>query len=238
MTAYRQISLWQLTAIASRDPAYSQKSLQQLTSTRALSNIAFNEKAYSTMSLQLLAFKARRGQHSLIAFSSWSFAEASLDDFDQLDLEMSLSFPGLSRNQLQTDSFCRISFGQMELYSLDKFSYQLDLDISLSLRQFSFHSCSSNSFEKRALHCAALLFRIRFSNKQLQTNAVQSFQLTGQQLTGQQLSFSFVSGGAQLRAFQQTALQPSTLPASTLISLSLAFEAWLNSSKIACIRRR
>ena len=49
-----------------------------LTATRALSIIAFNKKAYSKMSLQLLAFKARRGQHSFIACSSWSFAEVSL----------------------------------------------------------------------------------------------------------------------------------------------------------------
>ena len=142
---------------------------------------------------------------------------------------MSLSFPGLSRNQLQTDSFCRISFEQMELYSLNRFSYQLDLDTSLSLPQFSFHSCSSNSFEKRALHCAALLFRIRFSRNQLQNNSVQSFQLTGQQLC-----LGFVSGGA---SETRASTLPLQLTASTWISLSLAFEAWLKSSKTACSRR-
>ena len=73
----------------------------------------------------------------------------------------------------------------------NKSFHQLDLQISLSLPLFSFHSCSDTSFEHRALHCAALLFRNRLSRNQLTKQ-----QLTGPQLTVQQLCLGFVSGGA------------------------------------------
>ena len=127
-----------------------------------------------------------------------------LDSFDQLDTEMSLSFLAFNKIQLQENSFCTTSFGQEKLYSI----YQLDLDDSLSYQQVSFQSCSSNSLEKKAFQCTALLFRIR---------SVQSFHLTGQQLTGTSFSFSFVSGGAS-----QLALQTLHCTASTFISLSFA----------------
>ena len=127
-----------------------------------------------------------------------------LDSFDQLDLVMSLSFLAFNKIQLQENSFCTTSFGQEELYSI----YQLDLDDSLSYQQVSFQSCSSNSLEKKAFQCTALLFRIR---------SVQSFQLTGQQLTETLFSFSLVSGGAST-----SALQILLCTASTFISLSFA----------------
>ena len=116
---------------------------------------------------------------------------------------------------------------------------QLDRQISLSLSLFSFDSCSNISFEHRALHCAALLFRNRFSRNQLPDRSSQSFQLTkqqltGQQLTGQQLSLGFVSGGVSARA----STTPLQLTALTWISLSLAFRAWLNSASQRACRRR
>ena len=200
--------------------AYSNKSLEQH---------SFQQESLQQDELTASCFQSPTRATQLDSLQQLELCRSIFDACDQLDLEMSLSFPGLSRNQLQTDSFCRISLEQMELYSLDRFSHQLDLDTSLSLPQFSFHSCSSNSFEKRALHCAALPFRNRFSRNQLQSNSVQSFQLTGQQLC-----LGFVSGGA---SETRASTLPLQLTASTLISLSLAFEAWLKSSKTACSRR-
>ena len=256
--AYSQISLWQLTA-----NSFKRSSLQPEELAAAYSNKNFQQHSYQQESLQqdeltASCFQSPTRATELDSLQQLELSRSIFDDFDQLDQEMSLSFPGLRRTQLQTGSFCSISFEQMELCSLDRFSYQLDLDTSLSFSQFSFQSCSSNSFEQRALHCAALLFRIRLSNNQLQQESVHSFQLTGQQLTGRQFSFGLVSGGAFNRAlhtraspeplhcpastlpslsftyvkpFCKIALRRSTLSAWTLSSLSFAIIAWLNHAR-------
>ena len=186
--------------------SFSNKSLQPDELAAAYSNNRDEQQQQDELTAPCFQSPTRAIQ--LDSLQQLELSRSIFDDFDQLDLQMSLSVLGLSRNQLQTDSFSRISFEQMELYSLDRLSHQLDLDTSLSLSMFSFHSCSSNSFEQRALHCAALLFRNRFSRNQLQNNSVQSFQLTGQQLTGQQLCLGFVSGGA-------SETRASTLPLQT-----------------------
>ena len=153
----------------------------------------FQEESFQKDELSASCFHSPTRARQLSILHQDELSRSILDSFDQLDLVMSLSFLAFNKIQLQENSFCRISFGQMELYSI----HQLDLDTSLSLQQLSFHSCSSNSFEKRAFQCTALLFRIR---------SVQSFQLTGQQLTGRSFSFSLVSGGAIHLSFAELAL--------------------------------
>ena len=178
----------------------SEKSLQPEELAAAYSHNRYEQQQQDELTAPCFPSPMRAAQ--LASLQQLELSRSIFDDFDQLDQEMSLSFPGLSRNQLQTESFSRISFEQMELYSLDRFSHQLDLDTSLSLSMFSFHSCSSSSFEQRALHCAALLFRNRYSRNKLQNKSVQSFQLTEQQLTGQQLCLGFVQGELQRQELQ------------------------------------
>ena len=215
--------------------SFSEENLQPEKLAATYSNKRFQQHSFQRESLQQDELTASCCQSptrapQLVSLQQLELSRSILDDYDQLDLEMSLSFPGSSRNQLQEDSFCRISSEQMEPFSLDRFSHQLDLDTSLSLSMFSFHSCSNNSFEQRALHCAALLFRNRFSRNQLQ-----NFQLTEQQLTGQQLYLGFVSGGA---SETRASTSPLQLTALTLISLSLAFGAWLKSTSQRAWKRR
>ena len=219
---------------------------------------SFQQESLQQDELTASCFQSPTRARQLSSLQQEELSRSILDDFDQLDLAMSLSFLAFNKNQLQEDSFGRPSFGQMELYSI----HQLDLDTSLSYQHFSFHS-HSTSFEQRALQCTALLFRIRVCNQKLQTRSVQSFQLTGQQLTGRQFGFSLVSGGAFSTALQtraspepwhcpastlpslsfedvnpscKIALRRRTLPACTLISLSLAIIAWLNNASLRACR--
>ena len=152
------------------------------------------------------------------SFQQHSFQQ---DSFDQDELAAACLLSPTRAKQLESlhqEKLCNKSF------------QQLDLKISLSLSLFSFHSCSNTSFEHRALHCAALLFRNRLSRNQLTKQ-----QLTGQQLTVQQLCLGFVSGGA---SETRASTSPLQLTAWTWISLSLAFGAWLKStSQRACNRR-
>ena len=179
------------------DTAYSQKSLQQLTSERALINKA-NKQDELERAYQISPTRAPQ-------LSSFEQMELSRREsfLNQLDQEISLSFQQLGST--------RFSY-QPQADSFD----QLDLDTSLSLTWFSLLRRSSSSFEFRALSCTALLYKTRI-NIQLQVSQVQTFQLTGFQL-----SSVLVSGGVQLRASSQQALQRRTLTASTLTSLSLA----------------
>ena len=219
---------------------------------------SFQQESFQQDELTASCFQSPTRARQLSSLQQEELSRSILDDFDQLDLAMSLSFLAFNKNQLQEDSFGRPSFGQMELYSI----HQLDLDTSLSYQHFSFHS-HSTSFEQRAFQCTALLFRIRVCNQKLQTSSVQSFQLTGQQLTDRQFSFGLVSGGALSTALQtraspepwhcpastlpslsfgyvnpscKIALRRRTLPACTLISLSLAIIAWLNHAGLRACR--
>ena len=221
---------------------------------------SFQQESLHQDELTASCFQSPMRARQLSSLQQEELSRSILDDFDQLDLAMSLSFLAFTKNQLQDNSFGRTSFGQMELYSI----HQLDLDTSLSYQHFSFHS-HSTSFEQRALQCTALLFRIRVCNQKLQTRSVQSFQLTGQQPPGRQFSFSLVSGGAFSTALQtraspepwhcpastlprlsfefvhpscNIALRRRTLPACTLISLSLAITAWLNHAGLRACRGR
>ena len=218
---------------------------------------SFQQESLQQDKLTASCFQSPTRARQLSSLQQEELSRSILDDFDQLDLAMSLSFLAFNKNQLPEDSFGRPSFGQMELYII----HQLDLDTSLSYQHFSFHS-HSTSFEQRAFQCTALLFRIRVCNQKLQ-RSVQSFQLTGQQLTGRQFSFSLVSGGAfsialQTRASPEpwhcpastlpslsldfvnpscnTALRRRPFPACTLISLSLAITAWLNHAGLRACR--
>ena len=194
--------------------SFSDESLQTDQLVAAYS-ISFKRSSLQPEELAAAYFNKSFEQHS---FQQESFQQDELGPACLLSPTRAMQLESLQQKKLSSKSF-----------------HQLDLQISLSLSLFSFHSCSSNSFEQRALHCAALLFRNRFSRNQLQNNSVQSFQLTGQQLTGQQLCLGFVSGGA---SETRASTLPLQLTASTLISLSLAFGAWLkSSSKIAWKRR-
>ena len=181
-------------------------------------------------------------QDQLVATYPSSFNRTSLQPEELAAAYFKTSF---QQHSFQQDSFdkdelaaaCLLSPTRaMQLESLhqkklcNKSFQQLDLQISLSLSLSSFHSCSNTSFEQRALHCAALLFRNRFSRNQLTKQ-----QLTGQQLTVQQLCLGFVSGGASEKRASTSPLQ---LTAWTWISLSLAFRAWLKSTSQRACRRR
>ena len=182
-------------------------------------------------------------QDQLVATYLSSFNRSSLQPEELAAAYFSYSF---QQHSFQKDSFhkdelataCLLSPTRaMQLESLhhqkklcNKSFQQLDRQISLSLSLFSFHSCSNTSFEHRALHCAALLFRNRFSRNQLTKQ-----QLTGQQLTVHQLCLGFVSGGA---SETRASTSPLQLTAWTWISLSLAFGAWLKSTSQRACRRR
>ena len=180
-------------------------------------------------------------QDQLVATYPSSFNRTSLQPEELAAAYFKTSF---QQHRFQQDSFrkdelaaCLLSPTRaMQLESLhkkklcNKSFHQLDLQISLSLSLFSFHSCSNTSFDHRALHCAALLFRNRFSRNQLTKQ-----QLTGQQLTVHQLCLGFVSGGA---SENRASTSPLQLTAWTWISLSLAFRAWLKSTSQRACRRR
>ena len=169
-SAFQTRSLQTDQLVAAYSNSFKRSSLQPEELAAAYSNKSPQHHSFQQESLQqdeltASCFQSPTRAPQLDSLHQLERCKSIFEAFDQLDLEMSLSFPELSRNQLQIDSFCRISLEQMELYSLDRFSHQLDLDTSLSLQQFSFQSCSSNSFEKRALHCAALLFQEQVQQK-------------------------------------------------------------------------
>ena len=189
--------------------SFSDRSLQQdqLVATYPSS---FNRTSLQPEELAAAYFKTSFQQHSF-----------QQDSFDQDELAAACLLSPTRAKQLESldeEKLCNKSF------------HQLDLQISLSLSLFSFHSCSNTSFEHRALHCAALLFRNRFSRNQLTKQ-----QLTGQQLTVHQLCLGFVSGGA---SETRASTSPLQLTAWTWISLSLAFRAWLKSTSQRACRRR
>ena len=188
--------------------SFSAKSLQQNQLVAAYSS-SFNRSSLQPEELAAAYFKNSFQQHS---FQQESFHQDELATACLLSPTRAMQLESLHQKKLCNKSF-----------------QQLDLQISLSFPLSSFHSCSNNSFEQRALHCAALLFRNRFSRHQLTKQ-----QLTGQQLTGQQLCLGFVSGGA---SETRASTSPLQLTALTWISLSLAFGAWLKStSQRACKR--
>ena len=257
-TSFPIQSLHQNQLEAAYSNNFQTSSLQPEELAAAYFSNSFQQEGLQQDELTASCFQSPTRARQLGSLQQDELSRSILDDFDQLDLAMSLSFLAFNKNQLQGTSFYRPSFGQMELYSI----HQLDLDTSLSYQHFSFHTYS-HSFEQRALQCTALLFRIRVCNQKLQTRSVQSFQLTGQQLTGRQFSFSLVSGGAFSTALQtraspepwhcpastlpslsfeyvnpscNTALRRRTLPACTLISLSLAIIAWLNHAGLRACR--
>ena len=252
-TSFPIQSLHQNQLEAAYSNTFQTYSLQPEELAAAYFSNSFPQESLQQDKLTASCFQSPTRARELGSLQPDELSRSILDDFDQLDLDMSLSFLAFNKNQLQGTSFCRTSFGQMELYS----RHQLDLDTSLSYQHFSFHSYSS-SFEQRALQCTALLFRIRVCNQELQTRSVQSFQLTDRQL-----SFSLVSGGAFSTALQtraspepwhcpastlpslsleyvnpscNIALRRRTLPACTLISLSLAIIAWLNLAGLRACR--
>ena len=188
--------------------SFSDRSLQQdqLVATYLSS---FNRTSLQPEELAAAYFKTSFQQHSF-----------QQDSFHKDELAACLLSPtrAMQLESLHQKKLCNKSF------------QQLDLQISLSLSLSSFHSCSKNSFEQRALHCAALPFRNRVSRNQLTKQ-----QLTGQQLTVQQLSLGFVSGGASEKRASTSPLQ---LTAWTWISLSLAFRAWLKSTSQRACRSR
>ena len=252
-TSFPIQSLHQNQLEAAYSNTFQTYSLQPEELAAAYFSNSFQQESLQQDKLTASCFQSPTRARELGSLQPEELSRSILDDFDQLDLAMSLSFLAFNKNQLQGTSFCRTSFGQMELYS----RHQLDLNTSLSYQHFSFHSYSS-SFEQRALQCTALLFRIRVCNQKLQTRSVQSFQLTGRQF-----SFSLVSGGAFSTALQtraspepwhcpastlpslsleyvnpscNIALRRRTLPACTLISLSLAIIAWLNLAGLRACR--
>ena len=252
-TSFPIQSLHQNQLEAAYSNNFQTSSLQSEELAAAYFSNSFQQESLHQDKLTASCFQSPTRARQLGSLQPDELSRSILDDFDQLDLAMSLSFLAFNKNQLQGTSFYRTSFGQMELYSI----HQLDLDTSLSYQHFSFHTYS-HSFEQRALQCTALLVRIRVCNQKLQTRSVQSFQLTGKQV-----SFSLVSGGAfsialQTRASPEPwhcpastlpslsfeyvnpscniALRRRTLPACTLISLSLAIIAWLNHAGLRACR--
>ena len=121
----------------------------------------FQEESFQKDELTASCFHSPTRARQLSILHQDELSRSILDDFDQLDLAMSLSF--LEFNKI---SFRNIAFAES---ALDSWSFtadhQLDLDTSLSLQQLSFHSCSSNSFEKRAFQCTALLFQDQVSSE-------------------------------------------------------------------------
>ena len=226
--------------VAAYSNSFKRYSLQPEELAAAYFNKSFEQHSFQRESLQqdelpASCFQSPTRATQLDSFQQLELCRSILDDFDQLDLEMSLSFPGLSRNQLKTDSFRRSSFGQIELYSLDMFSHQLDLDASLSLPQFSFQSCSSNSFEKRALHCAALPFRSQVQQKPASeqfSSELSAYMAAAYRATAL-LRFCF-RGSFRDKSFNLTFAAYSF----DLDKLELSLEAWLKAtSKIAWKRR-
>ena len=187
------------------------------------------ETCFSTTSFQQESLRNDFPQHSLqqeqlvAAYWRMSFEQnrlskdelekklcrGTLECFNQLDLDKSLSFIGFSQNRIR--------------YQSASFS-QLDLQISLSFRLLA-----SSSFSNQLQ--AESFCRTRI-NTELQTGQVPSFQLSIQQFCLHQ-----VSGGV-LRALHQPALQTRVLIAAwTLMSLSLA-NSWLKTSSNKAWRRR
>ena len=225
-TSFPIQSLHQNQLEAAYSNTFQTYSLQPEELAAAYVSTSFQQESLQQEKLTASCFQSPTRARELGSLQPEELSRSILDDFDQLDLAMSLSFLASNENQLQGTSFCRTSFGQMELYS----RHQLDLDTSLSYQHFSFQFYRP-SLEQRALQCTALLFRIRVCNQELQTRSVQSFQLTGRQL-----SFSLVSGGAFSTALQTRASpEPWHCPASTLPSLSLEY---VNPSCNIALRRR
>ena len=123
----------------------------------------------------------------LVAAYSSSFKQPSLqqEDLDRASFRRSFEHRSLQKDELEiacllspTRAHQLDSLEQMKLCKRASFINQLDLDTSLSVQRFSLLRGSISNFEFRALSCAALLYKPRISNSQLQVNQVQSFQLT------------------------------------------------------------
>ena len=100
------------------------------------------------------------------AYNSSSFQQDSLQQEELAAAYCIGSFEHQSFHQDELEIACLLSptrahqldnLEQMELCKRASFINQLDLDTSLSFQRFSLLRCSSNSFEQRALSCAALL---------------------------------------------------------------------------------
>ena len=147
--------------------------------------ISFPTESLQADQLEAAYFRSSFQQPSLqqeelvTAYSRKSFEQESLLQ-DEL---------AAAHSQSPTRASQLHSLEQKELYKTETF-HQLDLETSLSLSWFSLLRCSRSSFEKRALPCAALLYKTRIST-QLQDSQVQSFQLTKVQL-----SLALVSRGS------------------------------------------
>ena len=152
-------------------------SFQLVCAALLLGNCSFT-KSFPIQSLQ---------PEQLVAAYSSSFKQPSLQQEELGLASFRRSFEHQSFQQDELEIACLLSptrahqldsLEQMELCKRASFINQLDLDTSLSFQRFSLLRCSTSSFENRALSCAALLYKPRISNSQLQDYQVQSFQLT------------------------------------------------------------
>ena len=106
---------------------------------------SFHQESLQQDKLTASCFQSPTRARELGSLQPDELSRSILDDFDQLDLDMSLSFLAFNKNQLQGTSFCRTSFGQMELYS----RHQLELpafQLSLLQQQLRAESFTMHSF--------------------------------------------------------------------------------------------